>query len=108
MDDIRERQENEIYVIKSIYLDDCIELKDEPKKHAIDSKKKQSPVAAETGTNAPLLRITLNPQNSQSQSNFDQEAHVKVILKIKLTPNYPNEYFRRRFCLEIFWFNKID
>ena len=92
MDDIRERQENEINVIKSIYLDDCIELKDEPKKHAIDGKKKQQSPVAETATNAPVLRITLNPQNSQSQSNFDQEAHVKVILKIKLTPNYPNEY----------------
>jgi hypothetical protein len=86
MEDLRERQENEITVLKSIYLDECVEIKDE-KKAIIDNKKKQqSPVDSAT-----ILKITLHPQNSQSQNNFDRESYVQIDLKIKIVSNYPNE-----------------
>ena len=94
MDDLRERQDNEIIVLKSIYLDD---LKDLTNQHQQSERKKkqQSPVAATAAANndfvPTVLLITLKPQSSQSQCDIDCEQYVKIDLRVKLTENYPNE-----------------
>ena len=76
MEDLRERQENEVCALKSIYLNECVDVRENPK-----AKRQQ--------TDNPVPKITLHPQNSDSQVN--RELYVQIDLKIKMTPNYPNE-----------------
>ena len=87
-EDLKERQENEITVLKSIYLDDLLDLTNEPPT-ANKKAKQQSP----SNDQAPptVIRITLHPQNSESHCDIEHECHVKIDLRVKLTPNYPNE-----------------
>ena len=77
MDDLLERQENEIIVLKSIYSNDFVDLRPNANVNAV-------------GAGANLVRITLYPQKSQSQDNRGK-YHVQVDLKLKITPLYPNE-----------------
>jgi len=86
-EDLKERQENEITVLKHIFLEELFDLTNEP----ITNKKakQQSP-----GNDQPpptVIRITLHPKNSESQCEIERECHVKIDLRVKLTPNYPNE-----------------
>jgi hypothetical protein len=81
MENIRERQENEISVLKSIFWNHFTDLREEQQ---IQNAKKTT-----TDLNTPIFRITLFPQNSQSQD--DRQLYVQIDLKVKLTPNYPNE-----------------
>ena len=77
MDDLLERQENEIIVLKSIYSNDFVDLR-------------PNAAAAASGTGANLVRITLFPKKSQSQDNREKN-YVQLDLKLKITPLYPNE-----------------
>ena len=86
-EDLLERQENEINVLKSIYLNDLVDLTHEY--HGTNKKKQQSPV--NNANPPPVIRISLKPQNSESQCHLDQEQHVKIDLKVKLPVKYPNE-----------------
>ena len=81
MDDLRELQENEVTVLKSIYLNECVDVREEVA--AGKSNKRQQ------NNDYPTLRITLHPQNSDSQVN--REQYVQIDLKVKMTPGYPNE-----------------
>jgi hypothetical protein len=87
-EDLLERQENEINVLKSIYLNDLVDLTNELNLN--NKKKQQSPVLANANP-SPVIRISLKPQNSESQCEAVNEQHVKIDLKIKLPANYPNE-----------------
>lgn len=87
MEDLRERQDNEIIVLKSIYLDDLKDLT-----HQATAKKKQSsPLLANNDFVPSILLITLKPQSSQSQCDIDCQQYVTIDLRVKLTENYPNE-----------------
>lgn len=86
-EDLFERQENEINVLKSIYLNDLVDLTHEYQ--VTNKKKQQSP--PNNANPPPVIRISLRPQNSESQCNLDQDQHVKIDLKVKLPANYPNE-----------------
>ena len=75
MDDLLERQENEINVLKSIYPNDFVDLRDDVK---FNPNKTNN-----------LVKVTLYPQKSQSQDN--REHFVQVDLRLKISQNYPNE-----------------
>jgi hypothetical protein len=75
MEDLLERQENEINVLKSIYPNDFVDLREDVKLNANKTNN--------------LVRITLYPQKSQSQDN--REHYVQVDLRLKIRQNYPNE-----------------
>ena len=84
MDDLLERQQNEIDALKSIYANDFADLRNENQ-----TKLNTKTTPANHGNNN-FVRITLYPQKSQSQDNRD--LYVQIDLKVKITPNYPNEY----------------
>ena len=79
MDDLLERQENEITVLKSIYANDFFDLREEPNVNK-----------ATNNSNSNLVRIRLYPQKSQSQDHR-YDFYVQIDLKLKIVPNYPNE-----------------
>ena len=87
-ENLKERQENEISVLKSIYLDDLVDLTNE---HPAPGKKAKQQSPSSDQTPPTIIRITLYPQNSESQCDIERECHVKIDLRVKLTPNYPNE-----------------
>lgn len=87
MEDLLERQENEITVLKSIYANDFADLRKEQQQTTKVNVNKTPTV---NHGNSNLVRITLYPQKSQSQDNRD--LYVQIDLKVKITPNYPNEY----------------
>jgi hypothetical protein len=99
MENLRERQENEIIALKSIFWNDFEDLRNEKKTQVVKEAKRgnqnipmNSNLEACTNfvlQNVPLVRITLFPQNSQSQD--DRHFYVQIDLKVKFTPNYPNE-----------------
>jgi len=92
MENLRETQENEITVLKSIFCNNIVDLRDEANKQTVNNnnkeKVKQQPSTTKTD-NDPIISITLFPQSSQSQ--HDRDIFVQIDLKIKFTPNYPNE-----------------
>ncbi len=76
--EIRERQENEICVLKSIYEDNFIDLKTD----------------TTNTSNKPNFKIILHPLNSQSQADLNNEhkqQYVQIEIKVQFTKNYPNE-----------------
>lgn len=87
-EDLKERQENEVIVLKSIYLDDLVDLTNE-QQNTHYKKKQQSPL--NNDILPPVIRITLKPQNSESQCDVERHLFVKIDMKVKITPNYPNE-----------------
>lgn len=92
MENLREIQENEITVLKSIFCNNIVDLRDEANKQAVQNSNKEKVKQQQNGIKAdndPIICITLFPQSSQSQ--HDREIYVKIDLKIKFTPNYPNE-----------------
>ena len=98
MENLRERQENEIIALQSIFCNEFEDLRHEKKSQTIQSKRVNSQnsllnngtdAANTTAGNVPIVRITLFPQNSQSQD--DRHLYVQIDLKVKFTPNYPNE-----------------
>ena len=91
MDDIRERQENEVIALQSIYLNECVDLREELAANAnAKGAKSGANATAVPAPNIPVLRIRLFPQNSQSQGSH-RDLYVQIDLRIKMTPNYPNE-----------------
>lgn len=82
MENLYERQQNEIVALKSIFCNNIIDLRDEIKEKHHNKK-------STINNDLPVLCITLYPQNSQSQVN--RQVYVQVDLKIKLPQNYPNE-----------------
>jgi len=98
MENLRERQENEIIALKSIFWNDFEDLRNEKKPQVVKEAKRANQngqpnnlgtCTNAAATNVPLVRITLFPQNSQSQT--DRHLYVQIDLKVKFTPNYPNE-----------------
>lgn len=79
-DDLKERQENEIKVLQSIFLDDIKDLR----KH--DKWKTWRP---------PEILLTLRPQESMTPF---KEVHVRVDLHVTCTRAYPNESPRVDVC----------
>lgn len=93
MEDLRERQENEVIVLKSIYSANFLDLREvnnntNTPNNNVTHKKKS--VNSTQDPNAPLMRITLFPLSSQSQHDVTQ-FYVQIDLKVKLTAEYPNE-----------------
>jgi hypothetical protein len=86
MDELRERQVNEISVLKSIFSNNFSDLS-EPRKE--NKPQKKSLPASDVGVTLPVFQITLLPQTSESQ--LEQQTYVKVDLKVKFTSKYPNE-----------------
>ena len=87
--DLRERQENEVEALKSIFGNFCVDLRTTP---AAPSKAGKQSKQQQVEANQPppiVVQLTLFPQSSQSQTNTD--CFVQVDLKVSLTPNYPNE-----------------
>ena len=99
MENLRERQENEIIALKSIFWNDFEDLRNDKKPQVNKEAKRTNQNIQLTNNNnvetnanllnVPLVRITLFPQNSQSQDN--RHLYVQIDLKVKFTPNYPNE-----------------
>ena len=89
MENPRERQENEIIALKSIYCDHFEDLRysNTEKKASTAAKERKSSIANSDAP--PVVRITLLPQNSQSQDH--RLLYVQIDLRVKFTPNYPNE-----------------
>nr|XP_006824933.1 PREDICTED: eukaryotic translation initiation factor 2-alpha kinase 4-like [Saccoglossus kowalevskii] len=69
----QERQENELQVLKSIYMDECIDVRDN------DTWKVQRPLE---------VLLHLKPQQSMGGTN---EIYVNIDLRVKCSDNYPNE-----------------
>jgi hypothetical protein len=82
MENLFERQQNEIVALKSIFCNNIKDLRDEIKEKHHNKK-------SANNNDLPVLSITLYPQNSQSQVN--RQVYVHIDLKIKLPQNYPNE-----------------
>ena len=91
MENLREIQENEITVLKSIFCNNIVDLRDEANKQAVNNSKEKvkQQQSATKADNDPVICITLFPQSSQSQ--HDRDIYVQIDLKIKFTANYPNE-----------------
>ena len=88
MENLREIQENEIIALKAIYCNDFEDLRSDKKSNQIvGAKEKKSFLPGDN--NVPLVRVTLFPQNSQSQ--HERNLYVQIDLRVKFTPNYPNE-----------------
>ena len=89
-----ERQENEVIVLKSIYSNYFVDLKEEQIKQLSNNKNNQvrekKSNAAVPVDNLPLFKIILFPASSQSQDLL-REPFVQISLRVKITPNYPNE-----------------
>lgn len=89
--DLITRQENEVCVLKSIFGGYCVDLREEKvgeQTQQHQKRKKQSATCDQR--RLPVLRITLFPLNSQSQSD-QQKIYVQIDLKVEFTPNYPNK-----------------
>jgi hypothetical protein len=79
------RQENEYEVLKSIFGNNFIDLRElEPQKRA---KNKQN---EPNFRKLPAFKIRLFPLNSQSQSD-NRNIYVQIDLKIEFSPTYPNK-----------------
>lgn len=96
MEDLRELQENEVTVLKSIFSNNCVDLRLEQNNtttttttinnnHNNHQKKQHN----NNPNNEPIIRITLFPQNTQSQ--YDRAPYVQVDMRVRLPANYPNE-----------------
>jgi hypothetical protein len=93
MDEIKERQENEVVALKSIYSNFFVDLREEQASHKTANhreRKANTPVQLLQNECFPIFKITLFPVNSQSQETLS-EPFVQIDLKIKFTPEYPNE-----------------
>ncbi len=86
------RQECEVEVIKSIFGNYCVDLRELEETQQQQQKRKNK----QHERKLPALRITLFPLNSQSQSE-NTIFYVQIDLKVEFTPTYPNKY--------VFFFN---
>lgn len=96
MEDIRERQENEVIALKSIYLNNFDDLREaaataaasvpsSPATKSSHSKKEQA------NSHLPWFKITLFPASSQSHDILSHEVYVQLDFKVKFTDEYPNQ-----------------
>lgn len=84
------RQETEFEVIKSIFGNNFIdlrELEEQPNNQQQQQKRKS---IKQCEHRLPAFRITLFPLNSQSQSD-NRNIYVQIDLKVEFTPTYPNK-----------------
>jgi hypothetical protein len=108
MDGLRERQNNEVSIIESMFCNNYVDLRQTGESTApttaiatstptavshtgpiIKHKSKKDKDNTDSNCDYPFFRITLFPNKSESQ--YDKTFHVQIDLKLKLTANYPNE-----------------
>jgi hypothetical protein len=90
MEEIKERQENEVVALKSIYSNFFADLREELTNHKNASFREKKANTNNQNDGYPFFKITLFPVNTQSQETFS-EPFVQIDLKIKFTSEYPNE-----------------
>jgi hypothetical protein len=78
-----ERQKNEVCALQSIFGSYFFDLREKENTNQLDNS-----------YIPPLIRITLFPQNSESQLLLLNENLVQIDFKIKCSINYPNEYIK--------------
>ena len=87
------RQENEFEVLKSIFGNNFIDLREleEQNLQQQQQQKRKSKLSSLNERRLPSFRISLFPLNSQSQSD-ERNVYVQIDLKVEFTPAYPNKY----------------
>lgn len=79
--DLIERQKNEVCALQSIFGSYFFDLREKENTNQLDNSYVP-----------PLIRITLFPQNSESQLMLQNDKDpVQIDFKIKCSINYPNE-----------------
>jgi hypothetical protein len=92
MEDITERQENEVTALKSIYSNFFTDFTEEIRSYKIRTKnynKFNLPILVQKDQ-YPYFKITLFPINSHSRE-ISSHTYVQIDLNVKFTPFYPKE-----------------